>query len=483
VDTVRWVPWSSDAFALARAESRPVLLSIVTAWSESCLEMDRTSYADRSVVDALNDRFVPIRVDADRRPDISERYTLGGWPTTAFLDADGRIVGGGTYISVERMPAVLARVLDAFASRRDEIRSRGDELAHAPAGVVAGSSRESVSAAGDLAAVVFETFDAEYGGFGVAPKFPLTPPLALALETFRSQGDRAMAAIVERTLDAMGWGGLYDEVDGGFYRCAMERDWQAPRREKLLEVNASLLAIYAEASAALDVARYRERAGDVLRYVQTWLADQVDGGWYGSQPARVDERGSIDEVPAADGVLYTAANARMASAALRAAELLDDTALGEFAVKSLERVVLACYRPGQGIAHYSEPQPTVRGLLDDQIAIAAAMLDAHTATGNIVYEMMAQELAHYAVRVMWDDERGGFFDRSVPEPTDDVGLMRTRLKPFAGNCEAARVLKRLASVKGAHDFGARADATLAALAPRAAEQGPLAADYLLALRS
>ena len=170
----------------------------------------------------------------------------------------------------------------------------------------------------------------------------------------------------------------------------------------------------------------------------------------------------------------------MVSATLRAAELLDDTALGEFALKSLERIVVACYSPGAGIAHCLDGRPSVRGLLDDQIAMAAAHLDAHAATGNIVYEMMAQELAHYAVRTMWDGQHGGFFDRSVPEAAERVGLMRERLKPFVANCDAARVLKRLAARKGDHDFGARADATLAAMAPLAAQQGPLAAHYLLA---
>ena len=125
---------------------------------------------------------------------------------------------------------------------------------------------------------------------------------------------------------------------------------------------------------------------------------------------------------------------------------------------------------------------SVRGLLDDQIAMASAHLDAHAATGNVVYEMMAQELAHYAVRTMWDEDKGGFFDRSVPEAAERVGLMRERLKPFAANCDAARVLKRLAGSKGDHNFGAQAEATLAAMAPLAAQQGPLAAHYLLALR-
>ena len=114
MDTVRWLPWSSEAFARARAEDRPVLLSIAASWCESCLDMDRTTYADPAVAALVNDRFVPIRVDADRRPDISDRYSLGGWPTTAFLTAEGEVIGGGTYVTVDRMPSVLERVADAL---------------------------------------------------------------------------------------------------------------------------------------------------------------------------------------------------------------------------------------------------------------------------------------------------------------------------------------------------------------------------------
>ncbi len=170
----------------------------------------------------------------------------------------------------------------------------------------------------------------------------------------------------------------------------------------------------------------------------------------------------------------------MVSCGLRAAELLDDTTLGEFAIKSLERLVVACYRPGDGIAHYLDARPCVRGLLDDQVAMAAANLDAHASTGNVAYQMMAQELLHYAVRTMWDEAEGGFFDRAIVDEDERIGRMHDRLKPFVSNCEAARVLKRLAAMPGDHDFALRADATLAAMAPLAADQGPLAAHYLLA---
>ena len=485
MDTVRWLSWDSAAFARARAEDRPVLLSIAAPWCESCLDMDRTTYADPRVTQLVNDRFVPIRVNPDRRPDISDRYSLGGWPTTAFLTADGDVIGGGTYVTVDRMPSVLERVAAAFKSRSAELATAAEHI----------EPRTYVEPAdADVAAMVFETFDAEHGGFGTAPKFPLIAPLQLALDIYRETKDPALAHLVEVTLDGMGWSELHDDVDGGFFRCAATCDWKEPRQEKLLDVNASLLRIYVEASETLQIARYRERAEDVLRFTQTSLADAVDGGWSGSQQAdrayyarTADER-RAGGTPAVDGALYTGWNAQMVSATLRAAEITDDTALGEFALKSLERLVVACYRPGAGIAHCldgpgnDDRRPSVRGLLDDQIAMAAAHLDAHAATGNVVYEMMAQELAHYAVRTMWDEDKGGFFDRSVPEAAERVGLMRERLKPFAANCDAARVLKRLAGSKGDHQFGAQAEAALAAMAPLAARQGPLAAHYLLAVR-
>jgi uncharacterized protein YyaL (SSP411 family) len=441
--------------------------------------MDRTTYADASVCAVVNGAFVPVRVDADRRPDIGERYSLGGWPTTAFLTPDGDVLGGGTYFTLDRMPAILDRVADAYTSHRTELTAP----TRTPAAAERGCESDS-----DLMRCVFAEFDDRHGGFGGAPKFPITAPLELAIEVFRENHDETMAHLVEVTLDAMGWRGLHDDVDGGFFRCAATADWQDPRQEKTLEVNACVLRTLVEAADVLRIARYQERASDVIRYVQTWLADPVDGGWSGSQEGDSRYYSATAEArrqmvaPHVDPVLYTAWNGQMVSAMLRAAELLDDSGLGEFAVKSLERLTFTCYAPGAGIAHCLDQAPSVRGLLDDQVAMGSASLDVYTATGNVVYLMMAQELAHYAVRVMWDEQDGGFFDRSIPDADEAIGLMRERRKPFVANCDAARLLRRLSATKGDHDFGNRATATLAAMAPQAPFQGPLAAHYLLAAR-
>jgi uncharacterized protein len=470
--TVRWLPWNARAFERARAEDKPVLLSIAAFWSGSCHEMDRTTYADPDIIASIQDRFIPIRVDADRRPDIAERYSLGGWPTTAFLTADGEVIGGGTFVPLDRMPDVLARVVDAWTSGHVE-RAAG----HAPVASSTGVNTEAASVAVEAAAllpIIFGSFDDEYGGFGTGPKFPLTAPIELALAIYRQSKDPQIADVIERTLAGIGSRGLHDPVEGGFFRCAGTRSWEQPQREKLLDVNSALIRVFLDAYDAMGAPWYRERAVDAIRYVQTWLADQVDGGWAGSQQG--------GDTPAVDPTFYTASNAAMASSALRASELLDDSGLGEFAIKSLERVVVGTYRPGFGVAHHLGKPLGIRGLLDDQIAMVAAHLDAHEATGNVVYEMMAHELLHYAIRAMWDDHAGGFFDRIVPEQQDRIGRMGDRWKLFVSNCDAARVLRRAAVTPGDHDFGARADATLAAMAPQVRSQGPLAAHYLLALQ-
>jgi uncharacterized protein YyaL (SSP411 family) len=476
--SIPWLPWSAAAFAQAREASRPVLLYISTAWCRWCAEMERTTWAESSVQKLVEERFVPVRVDADRRPDVFDRYTLGGVPTTAFLTGDGFAFGGGTYVAAQRMTGALEQAAGAFASRRAEIDRRALELESAA------EEPGTILSPGELTARVFDSYDTEHGGFGRGPKFPLTAPLHLALALSGSSAS-PFRAMLEQTLDAMAGGALYDDAEGGFFRCAADRDWRNASEEKLLDVNAALLRLYADAADVLDAARYREIAADILRFVQTALADPVDGGWAGSRRGETVDR-----------TLYTGWNAQMVSAALRAARLFDDHALAQFAVTSLERVLLASYRPGAGVAHYDDPStvlragpPTaltagaaaqVRGLLDDQIHTAAAALDAFEATGNIVYSMMAEELGHYVLRTMWDDDKAGFFDRV--DADEEVGLLRRRAKPFVPNCEAASVMGRLAAASGTHEFREKAEAALARAAGMAPAHGPLGAHYLLAMR-
>jgi uncharacterized protein YyaL (SSP411 family) len=288
----------------------------------------------------------------------------------------------------------------------------------------------------------------------------------LALDLFRESQSVAMAECVIRTLDAIGWRGLYDEEHGGFRRCAAQADWSDPQPEKLLVTNAALLDLYLEAGTTLGNERWLARAADIVEYLQGTLSIAPGEGWRSSEQS--------------DRTRYSDATALTASSLLRASTVFADDALRELALQSLESVVLASYRPGQGVAHHAGG---VRGLLTDHVAMISAHLDAWDLTSDVVYQMMAQELAHHILRVMPDEESGGFMDRASSGSDDGIGLLACGLRPFALNCEAAVALHRLSVINPDAGFGDAARATLDSVAACAADQGPLAAHYLLALRA
>src|SRR4051794_14905449 len=463
---IDWLPWGADAFARAAREGKPVLLSISAAWCRACHEMDRTTYADPAVVALVRERFIAIRVDTDRRPDINERYNLGGWPTTAFLTAGGEVLTGGTFVPLDRMCAVLERVATAASALGRAPADSDVERYSATPNPIAEQDVDQQS----ILLSIFSTYDSEHGGFGVEPKFPHTSALTLALSLYHDNGDEHWREVVERTLDAMFDGGLWDRQDGGFYRYAVTRDWQLPHREKLLETNAALLGAYAHAALAFQRPADLDRCRRIAAFITGPLRADT-GGYYGSD---------------SDRILYMHANAAAAGALIAAASALDDSALAQEALASFERVLLLCYKPGLGVAHYFDGAARVRGLLSDHLATINALLDAHEVSGGEPYRMMAEELAHLAIRDMWDRTGGGFHDRAGA--ADDIGLLRTRRKPFAENADAARALVRLSRLeqrKGFPDpatFRDYVPGALGAAAAQIAGQGPRAARFELARR-
>jgi hypothetical protein len=457
---VAWLEWGSEAFARAARERKPVLLTITAAWCRACHEMDRTTYGDAAVIARIRERFIPVRVDSDCRPDINDRYNLGGWPTTAFLTPDGELMTGGTFVPPDRMVGILDRVAARFDQDRELTTPAASEAARALS-----PAPQPAALGPDLVELTFSTFDEVYGGFGVEPKFPLSAPLHLALDLFVETREPRWREIVERTLDAMATGGLWDAEHGGFRRYATRRDWQLPHHEKLLETNADLLRVYAAAARVLGRDLDRDRVTAIAGFMTATLRDP-GGGYHGSD---------------AGAAMFADGNAVAARALLTAASLLEDDGLGQEALDSFERVLLACYRPGQGVAHCFDGRTAlVRGLLADQIATIAALLDAYELTDSEPYKMMAEELGHFVVRDMTDSDDGGCFDRAAA--ADDLGLLRWRRKPFAGNAEAAQVFARLNAVTHEFDFAPLVVGALDAAGRLAGAQGPLAAHYILALR-
>ena len=458
--TVAWLDWGRDVFDRAAAERKPILLWLTTTWSTSGAVMDRSTFGDADVIAAVLEGFIPVRVDADRRPDLDDRYNLGGWPTTAFLTPGGEVLWGATYLDAERMRDALRRVAEEFrapqgASLADPLVTESGEPAAAD---VADAFEESID--GDATDWVSDrlaaAFDSEYGGFGDGVKYCHAPALMLLLRRCREASDTTCRTIVQATLDAICDGELHDAGRGGFFRYGTNRDWSAPPPEKLLRDQAALLRVLLEASVIFDSVRYRGAAEDLVRYLQTRLADP-SGGFLAS------ERRAPDSRPVMDRTLFTDANADAAVSLLIAADVLADPVIRDAALRSFERVMLGAYRPGGGAAHYlDEHGAWVRGLLADQVHAAAALVAIAERTGQVPHLMMAEELMRYAERVMWDDRRGGFYDRAPAKAgAGEYGRLKQRLKPLNDNCLAACVWFDLASLAEQPEYRTRAFKTLA----------------------
>jgi uncharacterized protein len=470
----RWHDWSTEAFSAAASQQKPIVLTLTTRWSESCRTLEE-GFEDPAVAAIVERRFVAVRVDAERRPDIAERYGLGGWPTVAFLSPDGWILGGGT-LSAQQLADALPRVAEAFAQHagRPLTRSQQASRVEAPSAKAGGEgiggggdeAREVAHARGEGEIVTWcrrqllDAFDAEHGGFGREPKFPHVAPLFFALHLLEQGDDPEVQHVVTRTLDEMGWGPLYDERDGGFFRASASRDWSRPERVKLLEINTDLIQLYLRAAGVLGQVRYRDRAADIVAFVDRTLAEKPEGGFFASQWMTDEEE--TDVPTAVDRTFFIDANARMISAWLAASSALGDPSLAEFAIHTIERLVPTAYRRGAGVAHIIEKTPSVRGLLGDQIYLSAALLAAGDASGDRVYGELADELMRSTIRRFWDAQGHGFVDRvKTMAGAGDVGLLGEAWKHVTINCEAVRVLIELAERTGDDLFSTRARETLA----------------------
>ncbi|MBK9064380.1 MAG: DUF255 domain-containing protein [Acidobacteria bacterium] len=299
---VDWYPWGEDAFAKARAERKPVFLSIGYSSCHWCHVMERESFENAAVADLLNEHFVSIKVDREERPDVDDVYMTavqlttgrGGWPLSAFLLPDGKPFFAGTYFPPEDrhgragFKTLLLRVAQAWGNDRaaleDSARQISEEVARAadPAGRVgtAALSRDALLLPG---AALARAFDPRHGGFGGAPKFP--PHLALEWLLARGAGgDAAALAHAIGTLDGMALGGIRDHLGGGFHRYSTDAEWLLPHFEKMLTDNAQLLGVYAVAYSATDDPLYAEVARETGDYLLREMRG-TEGGFYAATDA------------------------------------------------------------------------------------------------------------------------------------------------------------------------------------------------------
>jgi uncharacterized protein len=316
---VDWYPWGAEAFARARAENRPIFLSVGYSACHWCHVMEAESFENEAIARLLNQRFIAIKVDREERPDVDDLYMKavtamtgqGGWPMSVFLTPGGEPFFGGTYFPPtprQGMPG-FGQILSAISERWKQdpaaLVAQGQRLAD---GIRA---EAALRLTGELQADVLEraqqsrlaNFDRTWGGFGEAPKFPHAMDLRLALWQLERQSHGELEQLLRLTLDRMAAGGIYDQLAGGFHRYSTDERWLIPHFEKMLYDNALLIPVYLEAAQVLSEPLYaqvaRECADWVLREMmlpEGGLASSLDadvggaeGAYYAWTPEELDQ--------------------------------------------------------------------------------------------------------------------------------------------------------------------------------------------------
>ena len=304
---VDWYPWNDEALARAKKENKLIFLSVGYSTCYWCHVMERKVFSNPEIAEMMNKDFINIKIDREERPDLDEIYMTatqlltqrGGWPNSVFLTPDLKPFYAGTYFPPTDMPGrpgfptILDAVHEAWVTRQDEVIESANQISETIAMATSRGftsltakplSRSLITAALDY---LRTSYSNAYGGFGRAPKFPSPANLELLLSEYERTPDTNLLKMVTHTLDMMAYGGMYDQIGGGFHRYSVDAKWLVPHFEKMLYDNAQLAKVYLRAYRLTKESRYRRVAEEIFSFVFREMT-APEGGFYSALDAETD---------------------------------------------------------------------------------------------------------------------------------------------------------------------------------------------------
>ncbi|MGI6129847.1 MAG: thioredoxin domain-containing protein [bacterium] len=558
---VNWYPWGEEAFEKATSEDKPIFLSIGYSTCHWCHVMERESFENESIAKVLNEHFVSIKVDREERPDIDTIYMSacqamtghGGWPLTIIMTPDKKPFFAGTYFpnrSTRRMPGltdILNQISDLWRSNKEDLIQSGEEITKAiNTHVFSHDSGEVPKDVLQNAFAYYESnFDSRFGGFGSAPKFPTPHNLSFLLRYWKISGNAIALEMVEKTLDSMYRGGIWDHIGFGFARYSTDKKWLVPHFEKMLYDNALLAIAYLETYQATGNVAYAETAKQIFAYV---LRDMTspEGGFYSAEDADSEgeegkfylwtpsevkdvlgvdlgskfcrdfditasgnfegqsipnliETGPVTEYdearqklfdrrekrvhPFKDDKILTAWNGLMIAALAYGARVLGEHRYTEAAEEAISFIITKlCRDDGRLLARYRDQEAAYLAYLDDYAFLIWGLIELYQTTLQPYYLGLALDLTKDMLTYFWDETSGGLFLYG-----DDAENLISRPKEIydgatpSGNSVAAVNLIRLARLTGDTELENKARQQLNAFGGSVAKSPPGHAHFLMAV--
>ncbi len=446
-DNIRWLHSDTDAFAQARAQHRFVILYLEAVWCHWCHVMDEKTYGDAAVRAVLDAHYVPLRIDQDSRPDLSNRYRDYGWPATVIFAADGtEIAKRQGFVEPERFAKLLNAVVKDPSPVAADTSDSIDTQPHAGA------------LDAPIRAVLIErhrkTYDAKLGGLDIGQKYldrdSVEYAIARALD-----GDANEAAMARKTLDAAR--GLFDPAWGGIYQYSTYGDWQHPHFEKLATVQGQYLRIYALASAAFGKPEDAQAVREIKKYVDAFLKSP-DGAFYVSQDADLkpgehsndyfaldDAKRRARGIPRVDKHIYSLQNGQIIEALATWGELSGDKSSIDEAIAAADWIVANRALPAGGFRH--DERDAQGPYLGDSLAMGRAFLALYRATADRAWLTKASAAADF-IAANFARSSGGFVTAkssgpiaAMPQMDENISVARfaNLLARYDGKTEHARI--------------------------------------------
>jgi len=487
---IKWKHWGRQSLDDAQREGKPILLSLSAVWCHWCHVMDETTYSAIDIIDYINSNFIPVRVDANMRPDIDNLYNQGGWPSTVVLTPEGEIVQGGNFISQESMIAWLSDALEMLKEDKKGFKEKSETIKKKKR---KGTGRQMDGTAPDVSDIARITnmlessYDKRHGGFGLSQKFPNPDAIDFLLSGYLNKRNPELMTIISTTLENMSEGEIYDRVEGGFFRYSTESDWSAPHYEKMLDLNAALIRNYASAYMVFGNNKYKKVLNKTITYVEKYLYDKKAGAFYGSQDAgeeyyRRTERAGF-KPPYVDSTIYAYSNAQMITGLIAAYGATSEKRLIRMAVRTADFLLKNLYSDNDGTYHYYFGQKHLSGHLSDNVLFGLALIDLYNVTGEKRYISKAEDISHLIINKFYDKTNNRFIpylETTIINPAITSAL--SDYNTYLSNYRAVIFLNRLYDYNGNEKLKGIIESVNSRLRTVYEQYGPSAALYGTALR-